>query len=782
MDFIKNLDQKTLFIVPEAVKEKILLYMEENQCFFPFKLMSLKEVRNLCTFTYDENAVYFVQKKYEVKREVALIYLENLYYIDDSSSRNMCMLRQLKEELEERKLLFSHPHAFSFLQTFSIILYGYDLITKYEENLLKKIETYAPIKRIEPSYYPLEKAYVCQTSEEEISYVFEKISDLLGKGISLDHIYITNIPEDMYPKVKRVADAYHIPLQKEKKFLYATPMYAKMKEELLKGEENIALVPPMEKLFEKLNQIIDIDMSELEEVLDTFAQEISIEENPKSYLKIGPLVNTIYSKEDYVFILNANTSLLPQTYRDEDFLYDAIKPSFLENTCEKNALYLEGTKRAIEKIENKVLLFIKEEEGVEYYPSPLLEGLLIDEIVYHGISHYSHAINKKNLVAFLDKYYKYGVLTPSLPQLRQNYHLAYRSYNSTFKGISKEKLRNYLNEKLLLSYSSLNTFYECSFKYYLEYILKLSFYEEKFSALLGSLYHAILKENPKDIEAYIGKYLEEKKMTLSKKEDFYIHMNLSDIQEVNDFFMDFKEHSTFQAEELETQINLPFESSFSVTVMGVIDKIWMDLDSSLAILIDYKTGKTDFRLKDIYYGLSMQLPMYYYLVRKEKPELKIIGFYLEHILEKNFRYQSGKKEKEQKRDSLKLNGYTLADIELLFKLDKTYQESRFIKSLKMSTNGFYAYSKVLSEIKMENLCHFVEQKIKEMVQAVEEAKFPINPKQIRRENISCKYCKYRSICFMEEKDIVQLEECRDLQFLGGEEDDEMDRGTGESYL
>ena len=100
----------------------------------------------------------------------------------------------------------------------------------------------------------------------------------------------------------------------------------------------------------------------------------------------------------------------------------------------------------------------------------------------------------------------------------------------------------------------------------------------------------------------------------------------------------------------------------------------------------------------------------------------------------------------------------------------------------MSTNGFYAYSKVLSEIKMENLCHFVEQKIKEMVQAVEEAKFPINPKQIRRENISCKYCKYRSICFMEEKDIVQLEECRDLQFLGGEEDDEMDRGTGESYL
>ena len=71
---------------------------------------------------------------------------------------------------------------------------------------------------------------------------------------------------------------------------------------------------------------------------------------------------------------------------------------------------------------------------------------------------------------------------------------------------------------------------------------------------------------------------------------------------------------------------------------------------------------------------------------------------------------------------------------------------------------------------MNNLVSFVEKKIKEMVQAVEDAKFPINPKQIRRENMSCKYCKYRSICFMEEKDIVPLEEPRDIQFLGGDSD------------
>lgn len=770
LDFIKDIVDKTLFIVPDSVKEKILLYMEENQLFFPFKLMTLEEVRNFCTFTYDENAICFLQKKYKVKREIALIYLENLYYIDDSSSANMCLLRQIKQELDEKHLLLSHPHFFDYLKTFSIILYGYDKITKYEEKLLKDIEFYVPIKRVESSSYPLERAYACQTGEEELTYVFEEISVLLERGIALSHIYITNVPEEMYPKIKRLAKAYHIPLQKEKAFLYGTPMYAKIKKEIMEGKQNINLPSFMEKLFDRLNEIIDIEEYDLEELMDTFAQEISIEEEITNDLKIGPLLNTIYLEEDYVFILNANASLLPVTHKDEDFLYDAIKPSFLENTCEKNLLYLESTKKAIEKIKNKVVIFIKEEEGVEYYPSVLLEDICISKIEYSGVSHYSHALNKKNLVVFLDDYHKYGVLASFLPQLKQSYPLAYQSYTSKFKGLGKEKLNTYLGGQLLLSYSSINTFYECSFKYYLEYILRLSPYEEKFTAFLGSLYHIILKEKPKDIGMYIRSYLAEKKRNLSKKEEFYIYLNISDIQEVNAFFEDFKNHSTFEEEQRETKICLPLESSLAVTIMGVIDKIWMNQDLNLAVLIDYKTGKADIQLKDIYYGLSMQLPLYYYLIKKSRPELKIIGFYLESILEKNFRYQSGKTEKEQKRDSLKLNGYTLASEEQLLKLDQTYKDSRFIKSIKMASNGFYAYSKLLSEEKMNNLVNFVEEKIREMVQAVEKAEFFINPKQLRRENISCKYCKYRSICFMEENDVVPLEELRDIQFLGGDRD------------
>ena len=774
MDFIKNRTEKTLFIVPTSIKEKILLYMEQNNLFFPFKLMTLKEVRDSFTFSYNENAIFFIQKKYKVKREIAHIYLENLYYIDESNTINMQLLRNIKKEVEKHNLLLYNPTFPSYLKTCAVVLYGYDILTKYEENLLKMIEEFVPIERVESPCYPLKEAFVCQNSEEEFAYVFEEISSLIEKGVSLDHIYLTNVQEEMYPKLKRFAKAYHIPLQKEKQFLYATPMYMKMKREILEGKESMMVSPYMEMLFAKLNQIENIEDYSLEELMDTFAKEIAIEENPKHYLKIEPLLNNAYSEDDYVFILNANASLLPMTYKDEDFLYDAIKPSFLENTEEKNILFSHGTKKAIDKIKNKTVLFIKEEKGVEYYPSPLLENIFIHEIEPRQISHYSHTQNKKNLVVLLDTYRKYGILSPALFLLKENYSLPYLSYTSTFKGLNKEKLKDYLEGKLLLSYSSLNTFYECSFKYYLEYILRLSYYEENFSALLGTLYHEILKEKPIDIESYINTYLEENKYILSKQEKFYINNNIVDIKEAISFFEDFKEHSSFQKEELETKISISLDSSFSITVMGIIDKKWIEPNSNLAILIDYKTGKTDFQLKDTYYGLHMQLPMYYYLARKNNPEIKIIGFYLEHLLDKNFRYQTGKTEEQQKYDSLKLNGYTLASEEELLKLDQTYQDSRFIKSMRTSSNGFYAYSKILTEERMNNLYQFVEAKIMEMVHLVEEADFVINPKRIRRENISCKFCKYKSICFMEEKDVVELQEQTDISFLGGSAHGKMD--------
>lgn len=769
MQFLDNLKNRTLLLVPSSVKRKVLDYIEKNNLFFPFKLMTLKEVRDSLTFSYDENAICYLQKKYKIKRSVAQIYLRHLYYVTDSYNENMNLLRQIKEELEQAHLLYKKENFTTYLKTCDVIVYGYTVFTKEEKYWIKKIKEYTTVQWIQEEMYPLDTAYLCYDVEEELKNVFEEISSLLKKGIPLSHIYLTNVTGTLYPKIQRMARNYHIPLDNEPKFLYTTPLYQQMKKMILRGEE-LSTLPYLEELLAKVNGIQKLEAYDLEEILDDAAKEINIQEEQTNCLRIEPLLNNVYAEEDYVFILNANASFLPVTYKDEDFLYDAIKPSILETTTEKNQLAYEGCKNAIAQIKNKKVFLIEEDEGTLYYPSVLLDDVCIKKQEKIFVSHASHKQNRKNLTLLLDEKRKYGITSSSLEILKQNYPCNYFSYHATFTGLSPEKLKSYLEGKLQLSYSAFQSFYACSFQYYLEYILRLSPYQETFATFLGNLFHLILKESPKDISSFISSYLENNPKKLSKKEWFYLQWNQKDMEEVFAFWFDLKKHSSFTIEETEKKIILSLPSQYETSFVGIIDKKWKNEKENTCILVDYKTGSTSFDLRDAFYGLGMQLPIYYYLVKKENKDEKVIGFYLQSLLEKNFKYKNGKTVKQQKRESLKLNGYTLAQEKILETLDTTYHDSQFIKGLKVGGNGFYAYSKILSEKEMDALYHLVEEKIENMIAKIESASFAINPKKIRGENRSCKFCPYRSICFRKSEDIEEMEEIADIHFLGGDQD------------
>ena len=59
----------------------------------------------------------------------------------------------------------------------------------------------------------------------------------------------------------------------------------------------------------------------------------------------------------------------------------------------------------------------------------------------------------------------------------------------------------------------------------------------------------------------------------------------------------------------------------------------------------------------------------------------------------------------------------------------------------------------------------VEIKIKEAGNDIISGKFNINPKEIDEENVSCKFCKYKDLCYMKQNDIVKLSKVVDLSFL-----------------
>jgi ATP-dependent helicase/DNAse subunit B len=84
--------------------------------------------------------------------------------------------------------------------------------------------------------------------------------------------------------------------------------------------------------------------------------------------------------------------------------------------------------------------------------------------------------------------------------------------------------------------------------------------------------------------------------------------------------------------------------------------------------------------------------------------------------------------------------------------------------------SFNANAKIISEEESNKMIEYTKKIIEKTTNNILEAKFDINPKFYNGENISCKYCSYKDICYMKEKDLVYLDKVENLNFLdGGEE-------------
>ena len=63
---------------------------------------------------------------------------------------------------------------------------------------------------------------------------------------------------------------------------------------------------------------------------------------------------------------------------------------------------------------------------------------------------------------------------------------------------------------------------------------------------------------------------------------------------------------------------------------------------------------------------------------------------------------------------------------------------------------------MMSNEEIEELIDLCEKKINEVAANILNANFTINPKIIKNENISCKYCKFKDICFKTNKNLLAL--------------------------
>ena len=150
--------------------------------------------------------------------------------------------------------------------------------------------------------------------------------------------------------------------------------------------------------------------------------------------------------------------------------------------------------------------------------------------------------------------------------------------------------------------------------------------------------------------------------------------------------------------------------------------------------------------------------------------IKIAGFYLQKIIHEKLTYQLNKNIEYEQEKLYRLEGYSNDDISILEKFDKTYENSKMIKSLKMSSKGFYQYSKVLTSEEINNIINLVDKNIENAIDVILSRDFAINPKRIDNKNIGCEFCKFREICFYKEEDLVDFSKANYKEFLKEKEE------------
>ena len=519
--------------------------------------------------------------------------------------------------------------------------------------------------------------------------------------------------------------------------------------------------------FENIYKLVEKDVKE------TKTKQKKLE----NQIEIVDIENNSFDNE-YVFLLGFNQGSIPTFYKDEEYLSDSIKEEnclLIDTTMEKNILSKESVISSLNKIKNLIITAKEKSIDSDFMISNLVSELNFNVIKprFYYKKAYSEKLLKIKLTKYLDDFIKYGTINENLSILYSNLDIDYLSYKNKFTGIENTLLLNKLKPKLTLSYTHIDNYFHCAFKYYLTNILKLDKYEENFSTVIGNLFHYILSISVKegfDFNKEYDDYI--RKLELTNKESFFLKKLKGELELVLKQVKELYHETGLTKLLLEHKITIDKSSVIPVNFVGIVDKImYKESANTLISIIDYKTGHADINLYNVLYGLSMQLPIYLYLVKKSNlfTNVRFTGFYLQKILSSEVVFSPNKTYLEQKMNNLKLEGYSNNDSSILEVFIPDYEDSKFVKSMKTTSKGFYHYAKVLSDEQIDKLIDKVDENIDFARDNILKGEFSINPKQINEEKIGCNFCKFKDICYRTNNDFVKLKENKSLSFLGGED-------------
>ena len=744
---------KKIVIAPYQIHKNLLAKYREKDPFANVKIISKEELIREFYGDVKGKAIPYLMKKYGYSYDNSISLIPFLPFVNI----DIYDLLKIKNDLIENHLITKNEYLNQFFKDNEVEIYGYSkrdieltnifdsLFIKYRFVVNPNKETYGNVS-------------IYETVFDEVFYTLNKIADLISKGTDINKIYIYSVGEQYIYLLNKFSSSFGFKLgDKSRTSLFSTAIgqkfllnYKNSKDLELarKAIEDCDDQDLLDDFLKAIDSATDNEMS-FETQYDYFVGELKATKvGIKQYSNVVRVIEKpIFDESAHIFVLGFVQGQFPKTKKDSDLLSDIYKKKIGMNTSLEEINISEDIYRDFFNSPNHFYYSYSERSlSEQYFPSPWIKSFKLKEIR----EELPLVIYSQNMVDYyfakaldLEKYY--SVLVADYNALKEKSDIPYGKYDNSFSGVSALDE----NVKMRYSYSSINTYYQCPFSYYLGNILEIDPFEGNFQTKFGNIAHRILElHNNPDFD-FDKAYDEESAKYEFLPEELPLLENLKpQVKRASDAI---KLHQRFMNNpKILTERKVVFDLGKNATVTGFIDKSII-LDDKYLVIVDYKTGSDSFDSKHIEEGISLQLPTYCLLAKKD-PELKekeIIGVFINNIIESKLKYVDSP---DMLIDPFyRLNGKVVADIEKVSYLDKTICDgkSEFIKGVSLlKKGGFKDSSNLASKDEFDYYAETALRKFLEADKNIRENNFKINPYYKDDNTNACKYCEYKDICFV----------------------------------
>lgn len=192
-----------------------------------------------------------------------------------------------------------------------------------------------------------------------------------------------------------------------------------------------------------------------------------------------------------------------------------------------------------------------------------------------------------------------------------------------------------------------------------------------------------------------------------------------------------------------------------VSIEGRIDRLdsYREEENYYYRVIDYKTGKKDLSIPEVYHGLQLQLPVYLQAVltaqQKQVPGNHYPAGMFYYQLDDPMVETNSEKIEEIRREwikQMKLNGLTLKDKEIANAMDRTITDQSEVLPLAFKKDGdFKSNSLVATSEEFELLLQYVGKVIVRMAEEILSGNISIYPSEFNGKR-ACEHCDFMAIC------------------------------------